>query len=71
VAAKARLWPDGWHVTGMAPGTGEAVRRRRCPVCLGNLRIEDTATEELMVTRRFTPDELVPKKGRPRKEARG
>jgi hypothetical protein len=67
VAGKARLWPDGWHVAGMAPGTAEAVRRRRCPACLGNLRLEDTSTEELMVRRRFTPDELVVKKGRPQK----
>jgi hypothetical protein len=37
----------------------ESVRRRRCPWCLGNLRIEDTATEEISVRRRFTPDELV------------
>lgn len=70
VAATARLWPGGLHLTPAPSVDTETVRRMRCPWCLGNLRVEDTATEELSVRRRFTPDELVVKRGRPRKEAR-
>jgi hypothetical protein len=69
VAGTARLWPDGLHLTPAPSVDAESVRRRRCPWCLGNLRIEDTQTEEIAVKRRFTPDELVAKRGRPaRKE---
>jgi hypothetical protein len=70
VPATARQWPDGLHLTPKAPEHAEAIRRMRCPWCLGNLQIEDTRHEELVVKRRFTPDELVGKPGRPRKAAR-
>ena len=66
-AATARLWPGGLHLTPQNPEHAESVRRRRCPWCLGNLLVVDTQTEEIAVKRRFTPDELVVRPGRPRK----
>lgn len=65
-AAKARQQPDGLHLTPRDPAHADILRRMRCPTCLGNLRAEDTEIE-VMFRRRFTPDELIPRRGRPRK----
>ena len=68
-AADAREYPSGIEIVARPACDPEVVGRRRCPWCLGNLRVEDTRNEDI-VRRRFTPDELVGRPGRPRREAR-
>ena len=70
VIAAAREYPGGLHLAVIRPEYDpEAVRRLRCPVCLGNLRIEDTSVET-HYRYTMTPADYVPKRGRPRKEPR-
>jgi hypothetical protein len=48
------------------PGHADAVRRLRCPYCLGRLWLQNT--EEVYVDRRpLTSEELRPRRGRPSK----
>lgn len=67
-AATIRAWQGGLALTALRPEHAESVRRRRCPWCLGNLRVESTEGEEY-IRRPITPDELVPRRARPRKDA--